>query len=45
VEGVVLVVARDPDPKAEEAAAEYGRENTGGAAALWEVKATGAVVQ
>lgn len=45
VEGVIESVARDPDPKAKEAAAEYGQENAGGVAPLWELKATGAVVQ
>jgi len=45
VEGVVQSVARDPDPKAKEAAAEYGQENTAGVSPLWELKATGAVTR
>ena len=44
VEGVILSVARDPDPEGKKAAAEYGQEN-GGAPPLWELKATGAVIQ
>ena len=44
IEGVVTSVARDPDPEAKVAAAEYGQENPG-APAFWELKVTGAVVQ
>jgi hypothetical protein len=45
VEGVILNVARDPDPQTKEIAAEFGRENLGGGAPFWELKATGAVIQ
>ena len=44
IEGVVASVARDPDPDAKVAAAEYGQENPG-APAFWQLKVTGAVVQ
>ena len=42
--GVVASVARDPDPDAKVAAAEYGQENPG-APAFWQLKVTGAVVE
>ena len=44
IEGVVASVARDPDPEAKVAAADYGQENPG-RPAFWQLKVTGAVVQ
>ena len=44
IEGVVASVARDPDPDAKVAAAEYGQENPG-RPTFWQLKVTGAVVQ
>jgi hypothetical protein len=44
VQGVIQSVARDPDPKTKEVAAEYGEE-IGGSPPLWVLKATGAIVQ
>jgi len=44
IEGVVASVARDPDPEAKVAVAEFSQENPG-APAFWQLKVTGAVVQ
>jgi hypothetical protein len=44
IEGVVASVARDPDPEAKVAAAEFNQENPG-APAFWQLKVTGAVVR
>ncbi len=44
IEGVVASVARDPDPEAKVAAAEFGEENPG-FPAFWQLKVTGALVR
>ena len=44
IEGVVASVARDPDPEAQVAVAEFNQENPG-APAFWQLKVTGAVVR
>ncbi len=44
IEGVVASVARDPDPEAKVAVAEFNQENPG-APAFWQLKVTGAVLK
>jgi hypothetical protein len=45
VQGVMMPLRLDPDPMVKEVAAEYGQSEIGGALPLWELKATGVVVQ
>jgi hypothetical protein len=45
VQGVLMPIRLDTDAIVKEVAAEYAQSETGGALPLWEIKATGVVVQ